>query len=809
MSFNPLRIVIAGPVSLEDEDIDVIIPSLLPWTDVPDGTAVVASLLQPNLSFDSSGAQSSVTLPTAAQLAANDGTEFTFKATGNMLSPVIVNAGAGTTIELVGGALGPGNFGASTYLPYEAMIAGYKYDLGTTQWKLFSLSLGSINSAQQQPTWVVAGGGLDSNSGIDGAHALATPGEAIRRLGGAVGGSVLVNPLGGAVDDWSRIFGSNGIAVACAATGTTLELAGKTFNALTDELLPSGLHLIANPETVVIAGLPVISIVDAPFACISTYGPIIALATNNTPGQKTVSAAAAPPGGWVIGSFVEFMVGGARLHGSTYQIINVTPVGPNFTLTFDRSVLYTGLAVSAGLRPVLSLTSDIHVEGNGMLINGNCRQAIEMQGVLDCHFSDIRIDGSQMVIGGSAGGILDTYSVNCSMRSISADGHGIMSIGFWCIGEQNIIDACIAKNCVSQGFLFLDAAVSVLSKCQAYGNVTGFEVGSDGGAIGVATTEGNVLSDCFAWGNSSNGFLFTQGASNISVSGCVAQYNAIGFLLDNSQPLGSPTNIKFSACSAVNNSQYGCHVMAGSKGSVFDGIDVSSNTLGGFFAEDDVSIDGFTCRGVAGGSAILINGGHTELTNYDVLYNQTGLNAIVISGGSLVAKSGKIRFTLANSTGFAISGASTRVWVDGIVATFDAACFLAQPAAGMIALDNVQVGGAAVGGSLGVNPSAGATVRVGRNVKLTGMAAGNQIVNNAGAFCSRSDMTVGAVTLAGLAAQAISWPDLTTADDVMAWLSDPNGGVPSPIRVVKTPGTGFTLAGSGAADTSKVQYVVL
>ena len=74
--------------------------SIIPWTDVAAGTTLSASFARPNLAFDTSGAQSNVTLPTAAQMASADGFVFTIRLTGNTtVTPVIVNAGAGTTIE--------------------------------------------------------------------------------------------------------------------------------------------------------------------------------------------------------------------------------------------------------------------------------------------------------------------------------------------------------------------------------------------------------------------------------------------------------------------------------------------------------------------------------------------------------------------------------------------------------------------------------------------------------------------------------------------------------------------------------------
>jgi hypothetical protein len=130
--------------------------SIIPWTAVAAGTALAASLAKPNLAADSSGAQSTITLPTAAAMAASDGFEFTIKATGNMLSPVIVTAGAGSTIELLNA---PGTFGASTWLPIQGQGVVFKYDLATTTWKARASTEGSgaVGASAYNPGWYAAG----------------------------------------------------------------------------------------------------------------------------------------------------------------------------------------------------------------------------------------------------------------------------------------------------------------------------------------------------------------------------------------------------------------------------------------------------------------------------------------------------------------------------------------------------------------------------------------------------------------------------------------------------------------------------
>jgi hypothetical protein len=167
--------------------------SIIPWTAVAAGTALAASLAKPNLAADSSGAQSTITLPSAAQMASSDGYEFTIKATGAMVSPVIVAAGAGATIELLNA---PGTFGASTWMPIQGQGVVFKYELATTTWKMRASSEGSgaPGTVAYNPQWytladtgiawdpAAAAGGSDSNTGAAGSPLL-TFAEVVRRFG--------------------------------------------------------------------------------------------------------------------------------------------------------------------------------------------------------------------------------------------------------------------------------------------------------------------------------------------------------------------------------------------------------------------------------------------------------------------------------------------------------------------------------------------------------------------------------------------------------------------------------------------------
>lgn len=166
--------------------------SFVPWTDVPAGTIVTFSAAQPALSFDSTPAatQSALNLPVAASIV--DGQEVTVRLTGTTVSPILINAGAGTAVEQVNSERGAATFGTSTYLPNQGQIVTLKYDKATALWKAKSVSYGSPTAAQEQTTWVIARpgqlpAGLDSNPGTALAP-IATAGEIRRRWNGGLAG---------------------------------------------------------------------------------------------------------------------------------------------------------------------------------------------------------------------------------------------------------------------------------------------------------------------------------------------------------------------------------------------------------------------------------------------------------------------------------------------------------------------------------------------------------------------------------------------------------------------------------------------
>jgi hypothetical protein len=197
------------------------------WTDVAAGTTLTPTAAQTFLSCDSTGAQTTVNLPAAAS--AFDGQIQLVKLTGATVTPVVVNAGAGTTVELLNAS---GTFGAQTYLTDQGQAAFFKYDLATTSWKAFSLYDGNAAAAQAQTAWQidpqnVEGTSANTNTGLTAGTALRQWAEVIRR--------------------------TKNIAWSIAASVTVTFLSSHTDNTDPVQWLPT----VINGATPVIQGAPV------------------------------------------------------------------------------------------------------------------------------------------------------------------------------------------------------------------------------------------------------------------------------------------------------------------------------------------------------------------------------------------------------------------------------------------------------------------------------------------------------------------------------------------------------------------------
>ncbi len=114
--------------------------------------------------------------------------------------------------------------------------------------------------------------------------------------------------------------------------------------------------------------------------------------------------------------------------------------------------------------------------------------------------------------------------------------------------------------------------------------------------------------------------------------------------------------------------------------------------------------------------------------------------------------------------------------------------------AGVLSLEDFTFTQAAA--ATGISVSAGTTLRIGRNVNLSGMTTPLSVAG--GGYVSR-----GVVTLNGTSAVSIAFPDLTAQDTVtLTQLTLGAGGTGVCPKVVQTAGVGFTVTGLVVADTT-------
>jgi parallel beta-helix repeat protein len=625
--------------------------------------------------------------------------------------------------------------------------------------------------------------------------------------GVSAAGIITMYPSGG--DDWPRVMAQ---AAVSAPLGQAILLSGGTWHANTDELVPSFSRFIGTPQTNIVMGLPNTGIQDDAFAIVSVQGASVNLCVNNVPGTKTLVACGQPGGGWTVGSWVIFSTGVATLHGGLYQIKGVSGFtdggGSNYTLTTDRAVLYAGLASSAILRPITTLEQGIRIEGNGMTISGTASQAIEVIAAYNILIQDINIDGTLMPSGQTALDF-DGYVLDSVLQRMNVNGAGVLGSGVWVLGENNRLIGNTVFGVTGVGFTCGDSAIGVFIGNTAYGNgAAGLQFLSDGAGSGVPTVEGNVIGGFAAYGNAGAGINISDGASNLTISEAMLEYNGNGILLDNTQPLGAPNNVKIVGGSMVHNTGDGIVVLAGAKGTVITNVDVSNNGSNGIDCEDDCTLLGVISGGGVGAATIQIGAGVTTLGGAQLVQNSATSTIFATGSAKLFANNVEGNLAGVGYQPFFKAASTARIAASGVHLTYTQQGIGFQAAGtSVIAISDVTISGANIAGSEGIEVDNGATGRIGKNVHLDAIGGGSAYTATATSFWSRSAIGHGAVTLTGTTPVVVAWPDLQSGDDVLVEYVT-GGTTSSPVIVTPTPGTGFTLKGLLSTDNGTVNYVV-
>jgi hypothetical protein len=217
------------------------------------------------------------------------------------------------------------------------------------------------------------------------------------------GDRIALQPLGGVLDDWERLFGAAGAATAAAAMGIRVVLGPGTWRCDTVQQLSRGLVLDALPGASIVSTLT-----PTPggghLRSVFSYDRIGELPAGGTELAETATAGS---------TLVEFvgLAGVATVADLVGQEVLITAIDPNFmnqgqafvieaasgtgpyAILLDRPVLFAfpaGSGVRRGLR-----AKNIHLHGHGAPISGTGDRAITLVSAWGSHADDWNIDGSQ------------------------------------------------------------------------------------------------------------------------------------------------------------------------------------------------------------------------------------------------------------------------------------------------------------------------------------------------------------------------------------------------------------------------------
>jgi len=578
-----------------------------------------------------------------------------------------------------------------------------------------------------------------------------------------------------------------------AGTGVALWFPQGTYYTTSYVLLPSNLVIWGSASATMKLNLPgTFGSIEAAFvAYVIDDGsvPATTIASANTVGTNTVSAAASVP----VGTWVQ--IGNALpapqllFRSGVYKVTAVSGGGP-FTLTLDRPVVWT-LVMNDIVQPVISawnatyaptvhdIPHDIFLCGNGMLISGTSQRFIEFDGSRHCVVQDFRLDSSL----GSATAMwmsIDVGCFDCEARRITATGvpHGLALAGTLSLESA---EACRYVHCTiegatdSVGFLSFDANGSTWENCEAFGCSDGLFCNSGIPANLLGTQ------NCTVWGgryngNAANGIHVgndgTIGSTDIAILGAQADSNANASVL-----LDTHARRVRIGDSALTNSVYGILLNASAPG--VGPIGCSS---------DGCNFSG-TAIGISGGDVDFVATNSYALNCADSLFYWVGSDK---ESGQLTLDGFNVQSGAAPGyAGLGRIDGGTVVVANGRASGGGGGAMLVLTASNCVAkVSGVRLDSTGV--ETGISVGAGCTLRMGDGVDLNGCSTPLTIAG--GGFCNRKQTSAGSP-----GGTAVSWPDINSVDEVVLL---PTAAVFTGWVSSRTPGVGFTItdAASGTYE---------
>jgi hypothetical protein len=573
------------------------------------------------------------------------------------------------------------------------------------------------------------------------------------------------------------ITGANDVSTAVQALYNSLKGTGKTlffgpgtykFNVGLNMGTGNAVPIVLSPGTTLVANLNtgVNSPLGVLFFCPVSLGAATTLSAAASLGDETLSFTAIPAG-MVIGSnFIVLSTDGAS--GAQYTAINI--VGT--TVTTDRAVLRTfpnGSAVTL----LTGRTENFSLHGNGAVITGNCFRYGELPDVWRAIVDNVQFNDSQ---GYAAVGAwsFDTGTYSAEMTRCKFNGPS--GVAF----ESNEASEVRESTADAHGTIPANSAGFYMSDCSACRIVRCFATrwhGAGSGSGAIFTTQG-VLGclDCEIIGGS------FQGDNGITIAGTrIAITDAstprcspgAGLLISSSTGV-TVTSLAAPSCAS------GISVQT-TTGLIVNGVDVTGAVNIGIDCNSNTQINGLRHMSGFAGGVVRATSCEVTVTDYEVTLSGTTAGtpfAFIAGATSLLRVShGLVHLNTATGAGQVAFGTSS--------------------ATGKLVLDDASVDGSGTPGGLFVfSTAANSPVR---HKRLRWPAAGFTTT-----IAGQSNR--GAVALV-TGTKVIAFTDLQPDDFVNMQLKTVGGttGFPS---VAMTPGTGFTLNSTNAADTGTYEYEV-
>ncbi|HVI41782.1 MAG TPA: hypothetical protein VM577_14110 [Anaerovoracaceae bacterium] len=608
-----------------------------------------------------------------------------------------------------------------------------------------------------------------------------------------VGTEINISPIGGTSDDWNRLFGIGGAAVAAAAAGVKVILKQGAWLCKTVQQVPRNLVLECAPGVVINASL------------VSTGGAghlnsVFSFDQFTTPLGTTTLASAATVGSNTLSvnslmglSTVGSLVGAEILiqdedpnhinQTAAFVIRAASGSGP-YSLTLDRPLLRTwpssgnGTNVYRGPR-----AKGIKLIGNGATITGTGDRAISLISAWDCYACDWILDGpgfdSEYTCSFDTGSFQSGYE---RIRVLSSHATGLALEG---------CEGCWMADCHVEFKSSDRTNAGILTQAAYNTEIRGCHVSGRTGASGAGLLIGWILDDVASRGvrvigGSYNGNLIgidVRGGSNdIEIIGVDCSHNTSNGLrvLAESGPTRNPGRVHIKGGLFRRNGGVGI-LVDGSKGVRLDnGVFLEENTLGG---------------------AATQNGGELRVHGADSVSSIAAVAHFKANSSNdiLVVESSRLSGT---PTGFPYG-----VWNAGGNATVKGIKF--DPAMG----DQTLTGIVQTGGSLyvediesvgvlqtnGITATAG-TIRRGPKTNFANFSAPYNLSGSA-------QPSFGIVTLNGTSPVTFNFTDIKAQDRPFARRSV-SAGTPGHYTVAVSAGVGVVVTGS-ASDTSTIEIDIL